>query len=131
MVMSNDKLLSFIALSLYQVYIGVLRKSNIIFDANDITYEVKGNDITIIIPKSIEYQEDGRRAKAKRVPIKALIAWGIKHRIPGINKYVYAIQTNIYKRGIKPKKVKFDVNQTLLTINLEPYVTDLSKQLAR
>lgn len=130
MVLMVNKVIGFIASVLFEEYIGVLRKSNIIFNDKDLSYQVKGDDIVIVVPKSIDYQEAGRRAKAKRVPIKALIAWGLKHKIPNINKYVYAIQTNIYKRGIRPKKVKFDIDKVLLTIDLSPYISDLAKVLS-
>ena len=127
----RQQLNSFIASTLVDSYIIALRQAKIKFDDAEITYEVKGNNLSIIVPNNISFQEAGRKVKVKRVPIKALIAWGIKYKITNINKYVYAIQTSIYKKGIKPKPVKFDIEQVLVKINLEPYMTELSKILIK
>lgn len=129
--MTNTKIIDFIAVSLFEAYIQALKDAKIKYHLNEISYEVKDGVVNIKVPDKISFQEAGRKRKAKRVPIKALIAWGLKYKVSGINKYVYAIQTSIYKKGIRPKPIKFDINQTLLSINLEPYITDLSKTLNR
>lgn len=59
-----------------------------------------------------EYVNQGRKIKAKRVPLKDLIRWinirGIKPQPtgkrgrPNIKKLAWAIQTNIFKYGIRP-----------------------------
>lgn len=129
--MTNNKIMDFVAVSIFEAYITALKQAKIKYHIEEISYEVKDGEINIKVPDKITYQEAGRKPRAKRVPIKALIAWGLKYKIQGINRYVYAIQTSIYKKGIRPKPIKFDINQTLLKINLEPYITDLSKTLAR
>lgn len=51
------------------------------------------------------YQSTGRRAGARKVPISDLITW-IKEKGIGfgnINSLAFAIQTSIYKNGIKGK----------------------------
>lgn len=127
----RQQLNSFIASTLVDSYIIALRQAKIKFDDAEITYEVKGNNLSIIVPNNISFQEAGRKVKVKRVPIKALIAWGIKYKISNINRYVYAIQTSIYKKGIRPKPVNFNIEQVLVKINLEPYITELSKILIK
>ena len=124
----HKQLISFISDSLVEVYKQSLKEANI-KTTTPITYTTKNNEIDIIIPDSVNFQESGRKRNAKRVPIKALIAWGLKYKIQGINRLVYAIQTSIYKKGIRPKKVKFDLDKTLLTLDITPYITDLAKIL--
>jgi len=62
-----------------------------------------------------QYVNQGRRIGAKRVPLKVLIRWinirglkppptGKKGR-PNIKKLAWAIQTNIFKYGIRPTKL--------------------------
>lgn len=86
---------------------------------NSISYElIKGKQgqpsvIEIKYLDYFEYVNKGRKPKAKKVPIKALLQWITVKGLRGRNKkgrfikkmsLAYAIQTNIYKYGIRPKK---------------------------
>lgn len=65
----------------------------------------------------IDYFENvnlGRRPEKKRVPIKALLSWIKFRKLKGRNKkgqfipnlsFAFAIQTNIYKFGIRPANI--------------------------
>lgn len=60
-----------------------------------------------------EYVNRGRKPKMKKVPLNVLLQWITIKGLRGRNKkgrfiskmsFAYAIQTNIYKYGIRPKK---------------------------
>lgn len=86
---------------------------------NSIDYEIgtDGNGKPILIISYIDYFENvnlGRRPEKKKVPITALLNWikirGIKGRnkkgqfIPNLS-LAFAIQTNIFKFGIRPANI--------------------------
>lgn len=86
---------------------------------NSIGYEigVGENGAPILIISYIDYFENvnlGRRKEKKRVPISAILDWikvrGLKGRnkkgqfIPKLS-FAFAIQTNIYKFGIRPANI--------------------------
>ena len=68
--------------------------------------EAKGGVLQIAMFDYAKYVISGRRAGAKKVPISALIKWikqkGLTPRAgQSINQLAFAIQTAIFKRGIK------------------------------
>ena len=86
---------------------------------NSIDFEVQtGNDgKPTLVLSYVDYFENvnfGRRAEKKKVPISALLSWikirGLKGRnkkgrfIPNLS-LAFAIQTNIYKFGIRPANI--------------------------
>lgn len=63
----------------------------------------KNGQIEILVPDYFKFIESGRKPKAKKVPIQALIRWAKKNNITNVNRAVWAIQQSIYNKGIKPK----------------------------
>lgn len=82
---------------------------------NSLTYKVQGEGTdSILVITYADYFKNvnlGRRAKVKRVPLDALLKWIKIKRIRGRDKkgrfikdlsLAWAVQTNIYKYGIRP-----------------------------
>lgn len=87
-----------------------LKDSNII---NNISYKINNNTIEIILPDYSQYIESGRRANTKRVPIQILLKWMIRKGIPNSIKIAFAIQTKIFKVGIRPRPfIENSINKT-------------------
>lgn len=73
---------------------------------NQIESNSNGKDmIRLYVNSYIDYIESGRRARAKRVPIKAIKDWCERKNIPSDNKTIYSIQQAIYRDGIRPRPV--------------------------
>jgi len=84
---------------------GVKQQSNL---AKSIEYVTNKDGVQMLAASYYPYVSGGRRANIRRVPIKDLIVWikqyGIRPRNgQTINQLAFAIQTSIYKRGIKAK----------------------------
>ena len=79
---------------------GVPAKSDIL-NTLDVSY---GNELFQLLAEDYyQYLSKGRRPKARKVPIQALIQWIKDKRIPykgSINSAAFAIQQTIYKFGI-------------------------------
>ena len=60
---------------------------------NDWTFDLFYNDY-------LEYVEQGRKPRARKVPIKPLIDWMKRKHISNDNRVAYAIRESIYKLGI-------------------------------
>jgi len=77
----------------------------------------------------IQYVDKGRRAKTRKVPIGNLIAWIRDKNItaPNLttNQLAYAIQTSIFKNGIKPTNIIEEIE----TQNTELIVEGLADEL--
>lgn len=86
---------------------------------NSISYDVEidaNGDPTLVL-SYIDYFENvnlGRRAEKKKVPISAILDWIKVRGLQGRNKkgrfiprlsFAFAIQTNIYKFGIRPANI--------------------------
>jgi hypothetical protein len=76
--------------------------------AKSVKYYVTKDGIQMEVAAYYPYVSSGRRPNIRRVPIKDLIPWikqyGIRPRNgQTINQLAFAIQTSIYKRGIKGK----------------------------
>jgi len=85
---------------------------------NSIQYDVdiQNGDPTLVI-SYIDYFENvnlGRRAERKKVPVNAILDWIKVRGLQGRNKkgqfiprlsFAFAIQTNIYKFGIRPANI--------------------------
>lgn len=85
---------------------GVKEKSNL---SKSVQYITNKNGIQMLVASYYPYVSGGRKANIRRVPIAFLIDWikryGIKPRSgQTINQLAFAIQTSIYKRGIRAKK---------------------------
>lgn len=73
----------------------------------------------------LDYIEQGRKPKTKKVPIKDLIQWAKEKGIPSDNNTIYAIQQSIYNVGIEPRNVKSNFEKYLD----EYWINDLSDRL--
>jgi hypothetical protein len=81
-----------------------------------VAVEPSYDGFNIKVAEQAQYMDSGRKPGGKKVPIAALIAWikryrvgqrdkktgKFKKRLISINSIAFAIQTAIYKKGIKP-----------------------------
>lgn len=113
--MVRDKILEafkYIAEDMVKLWNVTLSKYDI-EKGDNIETKIEFPSIEFIYPNYFEYVENGRRPKAKRVPIDALIEWAKKHNIPTDNSTLFAIQESIYKNGIRQKPVFLDFSKEL------------------
>lgn len=89
-------------------------KSGFVFNTK-VDFDTDG--IRIELPKYAQQLDAGRKARVEKIPIQSLIAWIKRYRINArnskgkfvkrpagsINSLAYALQTNIYKNGIKAR----------------------------
>ena len=88
-----------------------------LYDSIGYSVEVDGNGIPVLLLSYATYFKDvnkGRKINVKRVPLNVLLKWikikGIrgrdkKGRFIKNTSFAYAIQTNIYKYGIRPTNI--------------------------
>lgn len=83
----------------------------------DTKVQINKDGIKIALPDYAQYIDGGRLPGTKKVPLDALITWIRRYRIGGrnskgrftkrtensVNSLAFAIQTNIYKHGIKAR----------------------------
>jgi hypothetical protein len=84
---------------------GVKDQSNL---SKSIQYVTNKDGVQMLAASYYPYVSSGRKANIKRVPIADLIVWIKQYNIrprPGqtINQLAFAIQTSIYKHGIRAK----------------------------
>ena len=65
-------------------------------EENDFTFNLFYNDY-------LEYIESGRKPKARKVPIMAIISWMKRNFISDDVRVAYAIRESIYQLGIPPR----------------------------
>lgn len=76
--------------------------------AKSVKWVVAGQGLQMQVASYYPYVSQGRKARIRKVPIQDLLAWikqyGIRPR-PNqtLNQLAFAIQTSIYKRGIRAK----------------------------
>lgn len=83
---------------------GVDRNSKLV---KTMEYEYKDDMFVLIANDYYQYVSTGRKKNVRKVPVQDLIKWIKDKRIPirgSINSTAFAIQTAIYKNGIKAKK---------------------------
>jgi len=108
----------------------VERDSDLIKSVNA---EISNNSVvTIIANDYYEYVSRGRRVRARKVPIEDLIDWikeeSIRPRAgQTINQLAFAIQTSIYKNGIRGKRFANQVELNSLNILEEEFTQMLSE----
>ena len=61
----------------------------------------------------LEYIEEGRKPKAKKVPIKNIIEWCKRKGIGSDNNTAYAIQQSIYMKGIPARPILINVDKNI------------------
>lgn len=89
----------------YMTRNGIESSSNLV---KSVGYEVEDTGVQLVANNYWFYASRGRRARTRKVPIRALIdyikRYGIRpRRGQTINQLAFAIQTSIYKQGISPK----------------------------
>ena len=93
------------AVKIVMVKRGIETNSNLI---KSVDWEWKNNAFVMLANDYFTYASEGRRPRARKVPIDDLLPWIKKYRIrprkgQTINELAFAIQTSIYKNGIKKK----------------------------
>lgn len=73
--------------------------------AKEARADFENNIFKIYYNDYLEYVSEGRRPKAKKVPIADLVKWCKQKGIPSDNNTVYAIQQSIYNNGIPSRDV--------------------------
>jgi len=111
---------------------GVKENSNL---SKSIEYVSNADGIQMLAASYYPYVSAGRKANIKRVPIQYLITWikqyGIRPRSgQSINQLAYAIQTSIYKRGIKAKSFEEKVEVGVADYTAIALADELSELIA-
>ena len=111
---------------------GIEKRSNLM-KSTEVVW--KNNAFVMIANDYFEYASGGRRPSARKVPIADLLSWIKQYRIvprggQTINQLAYAIQTSIYKSGIKKKNYADPVEETLTDISAEATAEIMSEVIA-
>lgn len=102
---------------------------------NSVEWQYKQNIFVLIANDYFQWINLGRRPKARKVPVEALIKWIKKKGIiprPGqsVNSLAFAMQNSIYKVGIKARKFIDPIIGQTLDILSEELAVSLSIQIA-
>ena len=81
----------------------------------DLKVEVNENSdiFKVLYNDYLEYIEEGRKPKAKKVPIKNIIEWCKRKGIGSDNNTAYAIQQSIYMKGIPARPILINVDKNI------------------
>lgn len=75
--------------------------------AKGLKVEVEDDELSLFVADYAAYIEGGRKALARRVPINVILTWikqkGISSGHYSTLSLAFAIQTSIYKHGLKPR----------------------------
>lgn len=96
-----------------KINMNTLKDSNLQKEAR---VDYKDNIFILYYNDYLEWIESGRKKKARKVPVKALVEWAIERRIDTDNETIYAIREAIYRDGIPPRPI------------LSPFSDELDKQ---
>lgn len=110
---------------------GVDKQSNLI----KVEYQLNNNAFQLIANDYFVYRSEGRRAGARKVPIKDLLGWIKRYNITPSNgqtknQLAFAIQTSIYKSGIRGLKYMTPVEEVSTDIASEGIAETLSEVIA-
>ncbi|MFW6377358.1 MAG: hypothetical protein ACOCZ5_01805 [bacterium] len=100
-----------------------------------VEYDVDDSGIQLVANNYWYYASQGRRARTRKVPIRALIdyikRYGIRPRgNQTINQLAFAIQTSIYKQGINPKNYAQKVIDATADLTEQTVLNELSEDIA-
>ena len=120
------------AVRIVMVKRGIERNSDLI---KSVEYKFVNGSFVMLANDYFEYASTGRRARARKVPIKDLLSWikqyGIRPRAgQDINQLAFAIQSSIYKNGIKKKNYVDPVVDVSADIASEGVAEGLSEIIA-
>lgn len=110
---------------------GVKKTSDLV---DSVEWEYTREQLQMVVNDYYRYLSDGRKPQTRKIPIYALIQFIKKNRITS-NKYsttelAFALQTSIYKNGIRGKNF-IDQVQKIVTDRVEIEVADkLEEQIA-
>lgn len=87
--------------------INVKSNTTLEFSNLDNTAKIEATDFhfNLFYNNYLEYIESGRKPRARKVPIKAIIDWMKRKHISDDNRVAYAIRESIYQIGIPPRKL--------------------------
>lgn len=87
--------------------INVKSNTTLEFSNLDNTAKIEATDFhfNLFYNHYLEYIESGRKPRARKVPIKAIIDWMKRKHISDDNRVAYAIRESIYQIGIPPRKL--------------------------
>jgi len=96
----------------------------------DIEFEYRNDAFVLMALDYYTYVSEGRRPRARKVPIESLIGWirdkGIPTRGRPVSEVAFMIQRSIYKNGIKGKNFELQVVELDTEIISEKLALDLS-----
>jgi hypothetical protein len=100
-----------------------------------IEWTYKDNQFILLANDYFRWVDSGRRPRARKVPVEALLKWMKKKNItPGYgqtyNGVAFAIQNAIYKAGIKARPYTQLIIGATIDILSEALAEDLSVQIA-
>ena len=61
--------------------------------------------IEMAVNNYVEWVNTGRKPKARKVPVDALVKWAKDKGLPTTNSFIYGVRENIYKEGIKSRPI--------------------------
>jgi len=105
-----------------------LQRSDLV---NSLEWKYEDNQFVLIANDYFQYVDTGRKPRARKVPIEALIKW-IKRKniVPSngqsINNLAYAIQTAIFRTGIVAKPY----TQRIIGVTIDLLSEELATQLS-
>ncbi len=108
---------------------GVDKNSNLV---NSIEFKSKANGLEMLAADYYLFVSTGRKPRARKVPINDLITW-IKSKgiaSSNVNNIAWAIQTSIFKNGIKGKNYITRLEDTVADSSSELLATALSEAIA-
>lgn len=111
---------------------GIERRSNLV---KSVEWESNQNGFVLIANDYYSYRSTGRRRGARKVPIADLLDWMKRYGIrptgrQTVNQLAFAIQTSIFKSGIKGLDYEDPVEIVTLDISSEGTAEILSEVVA-
>lgn len=99
----------------------------------DLKVEVNENSdiFKVLYNDYLEYIEEGRKPKAKKVPIKNIIEWCKRKGIGSDNNTAYAIQQSIYMKGIPARPILINVDKNIDMYWMNKWSDDIFQEIIK
>jgi hypothetical protein len=109
---------------------GVPKKSDLV---KSVEFVSEDNGLRMYAFDYYEWLSTGRKPRARKIPIEALISWIKKYRIASgrsVNSVAWAIQQSIYRNGIKGRAFATPVENLVADFSSEEFAEILSEVIA-
>lgn len=130
-----DKIYKSIQEDIQDIFQNALKNVNL-EDSNlykDLKVEVNENSdiFKVLYNDYLEYIEEGRKPKAKKVPIKNIIEWCKRKGIGSDNNTAYAIQQSIYMKGIPARPILINVDKNIDMQWMKKWSDDIFQEIIK